>query len=193
MIRGKLERFFRRIKRNWRSVLLLWLPAGLVALFMGIVFFSVALSEDKSFYACSRALPVCMGEKPDFPKVLSCSYQTAWCDVKIVWDKARGKEIAFDLPDVPPVDEKAEKELFEKLTSDEFLEKRFEELEREERDASAGMDDLSEKEDLKGYMEELRSERETFEREMAEKREKILSQPPQNDPEENILSGQTEK
>jgi hypothetical protein len=113
--------------------------------------------------------------------------------VKIVWDKARGKEIVFDLPDVPPIDEKAEKELFEKLTSDEFIEKRFEEFEQEEQDSASGLDDLPEKEDLKGYMEELRAERVRFEQEMAEKRGELLSEPSQNNPDENILSGQTEK
>ena len=187
MLKGKLERLFRRIRRSLCPALLLWFPAVLVALFMGIVFFSVSLSKDKSFYACSHGLSVCMGEKAGFVKVLSCSYQTAWCDVKVVWDKARGKEIAFDLPDVPPVDEKAEKELFEKLTSDEFLEKRFEEFGRQKEK------EPPERKDLKEYMEKIRAERVSFEKEMAEKREKMLSQPPQNDPEENNLSGQTEK
>ena len=196
MIREKAERLFRRFRRNLRPTLLLWLPAAIVFLFLGIVFFSVIFSTDASFRACSRQLPVCVGETPGFAKVLTCSYQTAWCDVKAVWDKARGKtaDVApSDLPGLPPVDEKAEKELFEKLTSDEFLEKRFEELEREERDDSSGLDDLPEKEDLKGYMEELRSDRVSFEKEMAEKREKMLQNISDGDVGDNILSGQTEK
>ena len=97
------------------------------------------------------------------------------------------------MPGLPPADEKAEKELFEKLTSDEFLEKRFEEFEQEEEDDSSGLDDLAEKEDLKGYMEELRAERVSFEREMAEKRDEIISEGSQIDPDENNLSGQKEK
>ena len=187
MLKEKRERLFRRIRRNLRPALLLWLPAGIVVLLLGTVFFSVIFSEDASFHACSRQLPVCVGNDPKLLNVLKCSYQTAWCDVKVVWDKARGKKIIFDLPDVPPVDEKAEKELFEKLTSDEFLEKRFKELERQEKN------EPSERKDLMEYMEKLRSKRIRFEHEMAEKQKKILSEQSQNHPEENNLSGQTEK
>lgn len=193
MIKGKIERFFRRIKRNWRSMLLLWLPAGIVVLLLGIVLFSVAFSKDASFYACSKKLPVCMGDKADFSRVIGCSYQTAWCDVKVIWDKARGKEIAFDLPGLPPVDEKADKELFEKLTSDEFLEKRFEEFKQEEEKEKTLADDLPEKEDLKEYMEELRAKRIQFEKEMSEKRGQMLKEQSSDISDENNLSGQTEK
>ncbi len=187
----KFDRLFGKLKRNWRSILLLWLPAGLVVLVLGIVFFSVALSEDASFHICSKQLSACIGEKTGFSKVLGCSYQTAWCDVKVIWDKANGKMIVSDLPGLPPVDEKADKELFEKLTSDEFLEKRFEEFQQEKKKLNANS--LSEKENLKEYMEELRAERIQFEKEMTEKRKKMLEERATDVSEENNLSGQTEK
>ena len=187
MLKGKLERLFRRIRRGLRSALLLWLPAGIVVLLLGIVFFFVIFSKDESFHVCARQLPVCMGEDPGALKVLGCSYQTAWCDIQVIWNKAAGKAAVSDLPDLPPVDEKAEKELFEKLTSDEFLEKRFEELEKEEKN------EAFERKNLEKFMEKLRAERISFEKEMTEKREKMLSEQPRNDPEENNLSGQTGK
>lgn len=187
MLKEKRERLFRRIRRNLRPALLLWLPAGIVVLLLGTVFFSVIFSEDASFHACSRQLPVCAGNDPKLLKVLKCSYQTAWCDVKVVWNKVNGTAVVSDLPGLPPVDEKADKELFEKLTSDEFLKKRFKELEQQEKN------EPSERKDVVKYMEKLRSERIRFEHEMAEKQKKILSEPPQNSPEENNLSSQTEK
>ena len=190
MIKGKTERLFRRIKRDWRPILLLWFPAGIVILFLGIVFFSVAFSKDASFHACSRQLPLCVGEKPAMSRVLSCSYQTAWCDLKIIWEKANGRPIPLELPGIPAVDEKADKELFEKLTSDEFLEKRFEEFQQENKEPEASaQDDIPEKEKLKEYMEKLRAERIRFEKEMAEKKERFVKE---RFPENN-LSGQTEK
>ena len=178
MIKEKAERLFRRFRRNLRPTLLLWFPAGIVMLFLGIVFFSVAFSKDASFQSCSRKLPVCIGENPKFLKALGCAYQTAWCDVKVVWDKANGKPIPFDIPGMPPVDEKAEKELFEKLTSEDFLQKRFEEIEKEEKNAPAKKDNAAEKEELMKYMEELRAKRIQFEKEMAEKREQALKEEP---------------
>ncbi|MBR1776964.1 MAG: hypothetical protein IJ752_00050 [Alphaproteobacteria bacterium] len=194
MIREKAKRLFRRIKRNWRPALLLWLPAGIVVLFLGIVFFSVAFSEDASFHACTRQLPVCVGENPKFSRILSCSYQTAWCDVKIIWDKANGRNIPLDLPGLPPIDEKADQELFEKLTSDEFLEKRFEEFQREEKDAEAlSSKEYPQRENLKEYMEELRAKRISFEKEMAEKRARVLQEETAEIPKDDNLSGQMEK
>jgi len=195
MIKEKAERLFRRFKRNWRSMFLLWFPAGIVVLLLAIVFFSVAFSKDSSFHDCARQLTVCAGENPKLTRMTVCSYQTAWCDIKVIWDKATGKAVIADMPGLPPVDEKADKELFEKLTSDEFLEKRFEAFEEEEKIQSETqrIDDLPEKEDLKEYMEELRAQRIQFEREMAEKREKILEERSSDSSEENNLSGQTEK
>ena len=46
---------------------------------------------------------------------------------------------------------------------------------------------------VKEYMEKARAERIRFEREMAEKREKINPEQTQSVPEENNLSGQNEK
>lgn len=191
MLREKAERIFRRIKRNWRPMLLLWLPAGVVVLLLSVIFFSVAFSKDNSFHSCAHQLPECIGKKPKLLNTLSCSYQVAWCDIRVIWDKATGKAVFSDLPGLPPVDEKADRELFEKLTSDEFLEKRFEEFEQEEN--VQGLDELPKDEDLKGYMEELRAKRIQFEKEMAEKRELMLQNQSSDIVEENNLSGQTEK
>lgn len=189
MLKEKAERIFRRIRRNLRPALLLWLPAGIVVLFIGMICFAVAFSTDTSFHACSRQLSECAGENPELYPLLKCSYKTAWCDVNVVWNKMNGTAVVSDLPGLPPVDEKADKELFEKLTSDEFMEKRFQEIEQEEKEALSKEDNLSEKEDLKGYMEELRAKRIQFEKEMAEKREQIIKEQSS----ENNLSGQTEK
>ena len=186
MIKGKLERLFRRIKRNWRSALLLWLPAGIVVLFLGMICFSVAFSKDASFHHCARQLLTCAGKSPELTRMTSCAYKTAWCDVNVIWDKVNGRATVPDLPGLPPVDEKADRELFEKLTSEEFLEKRFEELANEE---TPEKDDLSDKRNLKEYMEELRAEHIQFEKEMAEKREQMLK----DRSSENNLSGQTGK
>ena len=193
MLKEKAGRLFRRIKRNWRPLVLMWLPAGIVALFLGVLFFSVGLSRDASFYSCSRALPVCMGKDPDFPRVVGCSYRTLWCDAKIVWEKANGRPIPFDLPDLPPVDEKAEKELFEKLTSDDFLETKFREFSQEEQDRQLRKETLPEKENLKKTMEKAREERVRFEAEMADKMKALAAERSENVSPENILSGQTEK
>ena len=193
MLKEKAQRLSRRLRRNLRPLLLLWFPAGIVALLLGIVFFSVGFSKDASFYSCSKHLRSCIEEKSGFSQVVNCSYQTAWCDVKIVWEKVNGRPIPLDLPDLPHVDEKAEKELFEKLTSDEFLEKRFEEFSQEEQAKQSQKELLTEKEDLKEYMEKAREERIRFERDMAEKMKAVVSEQSENIPEKNNLSGQNEK
>ena len=96
-----------------------------------------------------------------------CAYRTAWCDVTVLWDKLNGRQFP-DLPGLPAVDEKADMELFEKLTSDEFLEQRFRELEEQEKN-KAPETGAPPKEKLKKYMERLRNERIAFEKEQAEK------------------------
>lgn len=105
-----------------------------------------------------------------------CAYQTAWCDMGVIWDKVRGKETAAVMPveGLPEIDEKADKELFEKLTSDEFLENRFEELEAQEQE-SPRETDVPPPEELKAYMEKVRAERILFEKKQAEKR-RILAE-----------------
>ena len=174
MLKEKSARLFRRFKRNLRPVLLLWLPAGIIAAFFAFVLLSVALSKDASFYPCARQLTQCAGENPSLGHVTKCVYQTAWCDVTVVWDKLNGKKFP-DLPGLPAVDEKADKALFEKLTSDEFLEQRFQELEEQERN-NPPETDLPPKEKLKEYMEQLRGERIAFEKEQAEKRNALAAE-----------------
>ena len=196
MIKGKLERLFRRIKRNWRPLFLMWLPAGIVVAFLGTLFFSVTFSTDYAFSDCTIRLSACVKEKKGIWRILGCSYRTAWCDVKVLWDKANGRPVARDLPGLPVVDEKAEKELFEKMTSDEFLQERFkifDEIAREEAAEKEKADTPAEKEKLKKYMEDAREKRLKFEKEMAEKREQILKTVSEEQTEENNLSGQTGK
>lgn len=193
MIKGKLERLFRRIKRNWRSVLLLWLPAAVVVSVLGALFYSVMFSTDYAFNGCTRQLSDCVKEKTGIWR-LGCSYQTAWCDVRVLWDKAAGNPIPLDLPGIPPVDEKADKELFEKMTSDEFLEERFKVFDEIEKDVGREKSlSVPEKEKLKQYMEDVRAKRLQFEKEMAERKEQILKavSAEKNAPDE--LSGKTEK
>ncbi len=187
MIKEKAARLFRRIKRNMRSILLLWLPAGIIAAFLAVLLISVALSKDASFYSCTRLLSRCAGEKPSVGRTAKCAYQVAWCDITVLWDKLNGKKFP-DLPGLPVVDEKADKELFEKLTSDEFLEQRFQELEKQEKDESKT--DVIPKEDLKKYMEHLRHERLLFEKEQAEKR-KTLAVEKENESGNDNLTGKT--
>lgn len=132
MLKEKCARLFRRLKRNLRSVLLLWLPAGIIAAFFAFVLLSVGLSKDASFHSCAQLLARCAGDNPSLGRMTKCAYWTAWCDVTVLWDKLNGRQFP-DLPGLPAVDEKADRELFEKLTSDEFLEQRFRELEEQEK------------------------------------------------------------
>lgn len=187
MIKEKAARLFRRVKRNMRSFLLLWLPAGIVAAFFAVLLMSVAMSKDASFYSCSRLLSQCAGENPSLGRTAKCSYQVAWCDITVLWDKLNGKKFP-DFPGLPVVDEKADKELFEKLTSDEFLEQRFQELEKQKTDTVET--ETSSKEELKEYMDQLRRERILFEREQAEKR-KALAVERENENGNNNLTGNT--
>ena len=59
MLKEKCARLFRRLKRNLRSLLLLWLPAGIIAAFFAFVLLSVGLSKDASFHSCAQLLARC--------------------------------------------------------------------------------------------------------------------------------------
>lgn len=190
MLKEKSARLLRRLKRNLRPVLLLWLPAGIIAAFFAFILLSVGLSKDASFHSCTQLLEQCAGDNPSLGRMAKCAYRTAWCDVTVIMDKLNGKRFP-DLPGLPAVDEKADKELFEKLTSDEFLEQRF--LEQEKLEESAPPETgLPPKEKLKEYMERLRSERIAFEKEQAEKR-KALAAERENETGNNNLTGKTAK
>lgn len=145
----------------------------MIAAFFAFVCLSVALSEDASFHSCTRLLSQCAGDDPSLGRMAKCAYKTAWCDITVLRDKMNGKKFP-DLEGLPPVDEKADRELFEKLTSDEFLEQRFRTLEAEEKDDPRETG-LPPKEKLKEYMERLRKERIAFEKEQAEKRNMLSS------------------
>ena len=190
MFKEKTIRLFRSLKKNLRSVLLLWLPAGVVIAVLAFVFLSVALSKDSSFYTCGQMLTRCAGESPSLVQTTKCAYKTAWCDVTVLWDKLNGKKFP-DLPGLPVVDEKADQELFDKLTSDEFLDQRFEELEQEE-EKNPRETGLPPKEQLKEYMEKIRQERIVFEKEQEEKR-KAFSVERENESVNNNLTGKTAK
>ncbi len=192
MLKEKCARLFRRLKRNLRSILLVWLPAGLIAVFFAFILLSVGLSKDASFYSCTQLLTQCSGDNPSLGRMAKCAYQTAWCDITVVWDKMNGKKFP-DLPGLPVVDEKADKELFEKLTSDEFLEQRFRELEEEER-KNPPETGLPPKEKLKEYMEQVRRERIAFEKQQAEQRKAFAEEyNSKSNNKENNLSGKKAK
>lgn len=190
MLKEKCARLFRRLKRNLRSVLLLWLPAGIIAAFFAFVLLSVGLSKDASFHSCAQLLARCAGDNPSLGRMTKCAYRTAWCDVTVLWDKLNGRQFP-DLPGLPAVDEKADRELFEKLTSDEFLEQRFRELEEQEKN-KAPETGVPPKEKLKKYMERLRNERIAFEKEQAEKRKALVAER-ENETGNDNLTGKTAK
>ena len=195
MLKEKSARLFRRFKRNLRSILLLWFPAGIVVAFFAYILFSVAFSKDASFYSCTKFFMQCSEKNPDLIHVTKCSYQTAWCDVKVIWDKLNGKSFP-DLPGLPVADEKAEKELFEKMISDEFIEQRFKEFQKEEEGRLQTQ--TPSKEELERYMLQMRKERIEFEKEQAAKREAIarekkMGTEQKNDSSENDnLTGKSE-
>lgn len=165
MFREKAARLFRRLKRNGRPMLTVGIPAVAAAVVLAALPLSVMYSDDASFKPCGRMLTQCAREEASLGEIAVCAYKTAWCDAGVLWDRMNGKKFP-DLEGLPPVDEKADKELFEKLTSDDFLEKRFKELEAEQSGAVDAMSD----DDLKEYMERARRDRIAFEKELAEKR-----------------------
>lgn len=191
MLKEKSGRLFRRFKRNIRSILLLWIPAGAIAAFFTFILLSVLLTKDASFYSCSQILTKCAQKDPSLWQTTKCAYQAAWCDVNVVWDKMNGKKFP-DLPGLPVPDEKAERELFDKMTSDAFLDQRFQEFQAQE-EKNAQQTDLPSKEDLKAYMEELRRDRIAFEKEQAEKRRSFAEQLEQSEAGNNNLAGKTAK
>lgn len=182
MWKEKTGRLFRRIRRNAKSLFLVWLPAVFVLILLGFLMLSVILSKDGSFRPCGQKLMTCMQDSPEegikrLYALTKCAYKTAWCDMGIIWDKARGKDTAVQVfpGDLPEVDEKADRELFEKLTSDEFLDSRFEELEADEAE-NPRETDVPPPEELKTYMDQARAERLRFEAEQAEKRKTLAAE-----------------
>ncbi len=165
MLRAKAARLFRRLKKNGRPVLTVGVPAVAAAALLAVLPLSVMFSDDASFKPCGRMLTRCADDGASLGEMAVCAYKTAWCDAGVLWDKMNGKKFP-DLEGLPIVDEQADKELFEKLTADDFLEKRFEELEAEQSGATDAMPDA----ELKEYMERARRDRIAFEKSQAEKR-----------------------
>lgn len=169
MFKEKARRLFRRFKNNLKPALTVWVPAGLVAGFFLFVVLSVALSNDTSFYGCGRVLTRCAGDEPSVGRMAKCAWKTALCDATVIWDKLNGKKFP-DLPGLPVADERADAELFEKLTSDEFLQKRFVEQEQFERENPRETGLPVDGGEMKAYIDEIRARRRVFEAEQALKR-----------------------
>lgn len=186
MFKDKARRLFRRFGNNLKSILTVWIPAGLVAGFFLFVVLSVALSNDASFYDCGRMLARCAGDDPSVGRMAKCAYQTAWCDANVIWDRLNGKKFP-DLPGLPVADERADAELFEKLTSEEFLQERFAEQERFERENPHETGLPADSAAMKAYIDEVRADRQAFEAEQALKRAAALR------PVKDDLTGKAEK
>lgn len=160
---------------------------------------SVMMSKDGSFSPCGQKLMVCMQAGPEegaqrLYSLTKCAYKTAWCDAGIIWDKVQGKETAAPVPadGLPEIDEEADRELFEKLTSDEFLDNRFEELEADEV-KNPRETDVPPPEELKAYMEKARAERIRFEKEQAEKRRAFAEEKLKQEAASDDLAGKKTK
>lgn len=177
-MREKIRRIARNFRKSAKRSFALWLPAAVLLVFAVVLAFFVAASKDGSFKGCGARLFSCMGDEirtdlslRKMARMTSCAYQTVWCDARVVWGKASGNE--YFPPDfspvaaLPPVDEKADKELFEKLTKPEYLDERFKQF-----------DDLPPSEtvpaDAKALMEQARIERLQLEKEIGEQNRILL-------------------
>ena len=177
-MKEKIARYARKFKKSVKYVLTLWFPAVILFVFAVILAIFVSTSKDGSFKGCGAQLFVCMGDKlqadlsvDKLTRMTVCSYQTAWCDARVVWGKVSGEE--FLPPDLspavalPPIDEKADKELFDKLTRQEYLDEQFKKF-----------DNLPPSEvfpeDVKALMDQARQERLKLEKEIEEQNKALL-------------------
>ena len=210
MWKDRLKRYFRQAKRSSKGAFSLWYPALFVVLAVGGVMFAVGTSTDGSFRYCSDLLVNCMKEDPNAQngwrrllRMTKCSYQTAWCDVEVLWHQATHKPIQYEpwMDEEPPYakpsneeTEQGQAEMLEYLTSEDVLDERTEQIrqeiaEEEELEATSG-------EDLKKQMLQMRAEREAFEAERANFRKIINETTAAHETEpasSDILSGQNVK
>ena len=179
-MKEKIARYERKFKKSVKYILTLWFPAIILFVFMGILAVFVLTSKDGSFRGCGAQLFVCMGDevKADLSarkmmRLTACAYQTVWCEARIVWGKMTGDEYLppdFKAPaPLPPIDEKAEKELFDKLTKEDWLDEQFKQFE-DLPPADVFPDDV------RALMNQAREERLQLEKDMEEQNRRILEQ-----------------
>lgn len=175
----KIKRIARRTKKSVKFLFTLWLPAILLLIFIAFIAFSVKTSGNGAFRPCTAELKECLIPDGDSDNVIkkvgritACSYRTAWCDARVLWLRLNGKDYLpaeFLMPGSPPVDEKAEAELFKKMTEPENLKQRFEEFDAlppAETQVKGTVDE----------MEDARRERILFEQMQNEIRRRLLEQ-----------------
>lgn len=209
MRKERLRRYARALKDMFRGAFVFLLPAVIVVILVGGLMFAVATSKDGSFRPCFDELVSCMGDDLGAPtgaaklwKMTKCSYRTAWCDIRILWDKASGRAPAPVVPAMPEEPAVSEEEYLEKqaeimkyLTSEEVLNERAEQVQREMREESARPEQMS-PQDLKEEMKRLAEERKAFEAEQAEFRRLLgeaVKAREETGADSDILSGQKEK
>lgn len=177
-MKEKIARYARKFKKSVKYVLTLWFPAVILFVFAVILAIFVSTSKDGSFKGCGAQLFVCMGDKlqadlsvDKLTRMMVCSYQTAWCDARVVWGKVTGNEYLppdFSPPfSLPPIDEKAEKELFEKLTDPKYLDEQFKKFDTLPMPETVPEDPMT-------LMERAREERLKLEKEIEEQNRLIL-------------------
>ena len=178
-MREKIRRIARNFKKSAKRSFALWFPVAALLIFAVVLAFFVSTSKDGSFKGCGARLFSCMGDEihaelslQKMARMTSCAYQTVWCDARVVWGKVSGTEYlppSAPIAGLPPIDEKADRELFDKLTKPEYLDERFKQF-----------DDLPPSEvfpaDAKALMEQARQERLTLEKEIAEQNKALLEQ-----------------
>lgn len=179
-MKEKICRIVRNFRKSAKHSFALWLPAAVLLVFAVVLAFFVSTSKDGSFKGCGAQLFVCMGDEIEadlslrkMTRMTSCAYRTVWCDARVVWGKVSGEE--FLPPDLspavalPPIDEKADKELFDKLTRQEYLDEQFKKF-----------DNLPPSEvfpeDVKALMDQARQERLKLEKEIEEQNKALLEQ-----------------
>lgn len=133
----KIRRYARRSKKNIKYIFNIWFPAVILLIFMGILIFFVGTSRTGTFRFCTAELKQCLAsDEKTGPfergwRIVVCGYQTAWCDAKVLWLRVKGEDCfpeELPVPGMPPVDEKAEEELFKRLTDPEKMAKRVKEF-----------------------------------------------------------------
>ena len=177
-MKEKICRIARNFKKSAKRSFALWFPAAVLLILAVVLAVFVSASKDGSFKGCGARLYSCMGDEVGadlslrkMARMTSCAYQTVWCDARVVWGKASGNE--YLPPDfspvvvLPPIDEKADRELFDKLTEPEYLDERFKQF-----------DDLPPSEsapaDVQALMEQARRERLKLEKEIEEQNRILL-------------------
>ena len=209
MWKDRLRRYARAFRNMFRGAFAFLVPAAVVVLLVGGLMFAVATSKDGSFRPCFDELVSCMGDDLDAPtgparlwKMTKCSYRTAWCDIRILWSKAAGHEPAPVLSGTAQTSSVSEEEYREKqaeimkyLTSEEVLNERSEQVQREIRQEADSLEQMSPQE-LKDEMKRLAEERKAFEAEQEEFR-RLLGEAVKAHgdagADSDILSGQKEK